>query len=109
MAKVRPTGDPPMLEAHQPPAIRMPAATPVAGQGHLRCWGSPGAFAIQIAPAMASSPMTSQGETPKMLARVGGAPPPGMAGGLGEGGTRAGAPSPAAGGARGKARKEIPT
>src|ERR1700730_16460994 len=54
--------------------MRRPAATPAAGQGHLRCGGSPGALATQIAPAIASTTMTSQGETPRTLARVGEAP-----------------------------------
>ena len=106
-AKVRPTGGPPRLEAHQPAAMRRPAATPVAGQGHLRCCGSPGALAIQIAPAIASTRMTSHGETPSIVARVGGAPPIVMAGAWSDARTGAREPSRAAVAPRAKPSRMI--
>src|SRR5262245_58046732 len=69
-----PTGRSPKLDAHQPAAISTPTAAPVRGQRHLPCSGSRGARRSQTTPAAASTAITTQGESPSTLARVG-APP----------------------------------
>src|SRR5215470_10934772 len=68
-----PTGRSTTLEVHQPAAIRSPTATPVTGHGHLPSWSDPRDRKIQRAPAIHRIAMTTHGETPSTLARVGGA------------------------------------
>src|SRR5215510_11978956 len=68
-----PTGRSTTLEVHQPAAMSRPTALPVTCHGHLPGWSDPRDRRIQRAPTTHRSAMTSHGEIPRAVARVGGA------------------------------------